>query len=240
MEIKPVKLPIFIAMMFFLTSCQMVRQQKPVLHGSSCAPPCWYQITPGRSSIDDVKGSLDSIPLIDPKTVLWGDQLSSLTPRATANFLDGSLVFIYFFNDTVACIYFSGSIGYTFGEAVELFGEPEYITAFRSPGNGRAWYSPFPGGADLIVVKAILPENGVAHGYYTSVPFQRLHREIRAKTELSDLIFYDRAHFDELADQGFFLTGEFNLQETQAAMIPWRGYKEIGTDYPFAKPLDKK
>ncbi len=229
---------IYLGAFFFLASCKIHREQGSILLGSTCAPPCWYQITPGVSTIEDVKHTLGSILVIDPESILWSNRLSILTPQVTANLPDGSLVFLFFINEKVACINFQGSIGYSFGEAVELLGEPEFITVVRMLGPGRAWFA--PSSDSHTVIKAIITSKGIAYGYDAYEIPKHLQNTIHPDIALDNILFFDPLLFDQLAEEGFFLTSEANLQDTQAAMVPWSGYKEIGTDYPYAQPLEKK
>jgi hypothetical protein len=237
MDIRLVKFLFIAIAIFLLSACQTTQEVRPVLQDSSCAPPCWYQIIPGISTIEDVKLALGSISIVDPKTIQWNNQLSQLTPRVTANFKDDpkAIVYIYFFEGKVAFIEFLGSNGYTFGEAAELLGEPEFIAAIRSSGAMQEWPFPFRSDSSLVRVRAILPDKGIAYGYDISIPEQNFQSKITPNMELSHLYFFYPAHFDLIADRNFSLTDDLNAQEIKDAMTPWNGYKETGTDYPYAQ-----
>ncbi len=100
-----------------------------ILSNPICSPPCWQNITPGMSTAEETVSILKNTSLVDPTSVIRGrswfifDEVVYFQLRPKP--VKGS---IFFLDGKVSIIFFDGDLHLTFGQVVDSFGEPEYIT----------------------------------------------------------------------------------------------------------------
>jgi hypothetical protein len=198
---------------------------------SECQAPCWNGIVPGVTTKEDLLHILPSISAIDPKSIVIvsPNPLSIYSDLVVSKALTGEKITIALTDDKVISIIISGDLNMSFGEAIEKYGEPEYIIVFGTIGRGFLW-------SDAIhtIVHAINPSKGVMFGYDASEAGKKWQSEISPGVKLDNVYYFDPKDFDRLADAKAFSAGNANAEETKGAMVPWSGYGKIGEKYPYA------
>lgn len=132
-----------IIIMLISNSCNFDRSTKTVnisiIQDNSCIPPCWFQITPGLSTRDEVKNLLPTVPFIDIDSIKetsvfepndsiewnWDSNAANSSGRI---FFKGNIV-------TLISIYFEGTI--KFNDLINILGKPESILAVNFIGAER-------------------------------------------------------------------------------------------------------
>jgi hypothetical protein len=229
---KPI--PIFICLVLLMFSaCNRAPSQ---IIDNKCKPPCWQNIRPGQTTEDELKNVLDKLPEIKENSIGSTGRISvfknqyafSLKPNDTT-------VFILFLDDNVSCIIFragdykSGYLGFTFGKAVEAFGEPEFVVNTFTIGPDHFLWFKF-GHVSWTYISAISPDRGIEYGFRSPLHSQNKLTEIRPETELLEIKFFDPAAFEELIEASIF--NGINLDNKNTIMQPWLGYGNIESKYP--------
>jgi hypothetical protein len=212
------KLPLLL--LFVITACSLVAPEISILDNPTCDLPCWNDIAPGKTSqpetlqiianlegIDKDKTNVLNAPwLIFNKRIWFYLYTDSSLARVQT---DGA---VYFIDDKVAALLLQRNIGRTFGEIVELVGEPESIISMITVGGD--------------VAIAIVPSKGVVLEFYPKSD------KLQAETRIDAMMFFDTSHYEELLDAGMFSLGEYDANETRKIMYPWKGYGSIEELYP--------
>jgi len=136
----------------------------------------------------------------------------------------------FFANGTLTDLLFSGDFDLTFGDAAKKYGEPEFIIARNDIGPGPLWAS-----AVHTNIEAVLPSKGIIFGYDAYYAPRRLRSKLNPDIRINKIQFFDPKLFEQLAEAGLILPYT-NWEQTQMNLSPWKGYGEIGKDYPIAQP----
>ncbi|MGD2026500.1 MAG: hypothetical protein PVI99_01675 [Anaerolineales bacterium] len=110
----------------------------------------------------------------------------------------------------------------TIGDAVEKFGEPDYLVVTPDSEYG-GW-----------TVDLVYPETGIHFFYSTSEVDYRT--EITPDIKISCLVIFDPNIYPDMLDSGFFSQYNFNGEDTLKILYSWRGYGELEEMYPFREP----
>lgn len=136
----------------FLTSCGSVlpevmppMQDSSLVSGIPCSPPCWQNIVPEKTSVEEAKMLLSTLTFVDPKTITrdsrvpksyddalrWRYQGATLERHGGLLYVQNGVV-ISFIVHLPRCI--------AFGEIVSSIGDPDLVRASRDPELPYAWY----------------------------------------------------------------------------------------------------
>ena len=218
-----------IFMLLIFSSCHSQTSIKIV--NDACEPPCWQNIIPGSSSTEQTLQNLQRLSGIEPSSIEVRDQPYKIFNKIIYTAVsDEQKISIFLIDDTVASIEFSGDFQISFGEAVEQFGEPQFIIITKTLGPGGLWASSIH-----TYVSIVYPEKGIMFEYDEYDQPRSLKSKINPEIKLNKVAFFNPNQFEILADSGFILSGS-NLEQTQMAMQPWQGYGDIDAVYQLTRP----
>lgn len=201
-----------------LASCKP--RPSTVLQDISCEPPCWYGITPGKSTKDDVKLLLPKITEIDPNSI----EDTDITTGGTYDHIkwrfdsgDGDFGGVIYFRDGIVA---SIGIGPKKGainleDAIEKFGEPEFTYAYKEKGE-----------IDRMVIFLLYPTKGYMF-LYNSGQFRSGSDSVEPTHPIEYVDYMDPMLFNELVTSHPFLGISQDLATLQQNMRPWEGYGDI-------------
>ncbi|HJS19228.1 MAG TPA: hypothetical protein VJ785_10795 [Anaerolineales bacterium] len=207
-----------------ITACVSSTPRDSLIKGSPCEPPCWNGLTPGETTFDDASQIVRELTNVDQTKI---DELTYsgevfdkwirfyivrddlLTKKQTIGAL-------YFIDDRLAVILLLANVGGTFGEMVEMVGEPEVILSLQHP--------------EDIQIKAILPSKGISFDSYARSD------QFSAETRIDNVMLFDPSQYEQLLDAAMFSLGKYGAADTKKMMHPWRGYGSIEELYPLVFP----
>jgi len=222
-------------LILFLSACG--QSTSPIITDDICAPPCWNGIIPGKTTEPELRSILDQLSIIDPESVVVSDQEPLFNHTYIVTLEKGRiLVFINFLDNVVSLILFTpldiigDDLGITFGEAVEAFGEPEFVVNTTTMGPTKfLWFN--VGINPWTLISAMHLQKGIEYHYRIPLLSKHPSQQIEPDTRLLEASFFDPAAFEQLADKRMF--SGMNFEQTAERMYPWAGYGDIESKYPY-------
>jgi hypothetical protein len=214
---------IILTSLFLLSACQL---KQSAVFSSQCSAPCWRNIQPGKTSMQDAMKLVKSFPDVNAKTIATEGPYYIFNDWIDFSLSSGENVNIYMLDNVVAQIYFSipkGSI--TFGKCVEVFGSPEYAMQVPTLGPGE----PFSLDAPHIWFDAIKPSRGVVYGYDTFNAWTGPTFNLTSDAKVVELEFFDPQKYHQLLPNLISLDPS---SEIENSLHPWKGYGDINQLYP--------
>jgi hypothetical protein len=194
-----------------------------MITSSSCGPPCWQSITPGKTTKQELLKILATLPFVEPESIeavgqpwkIFNDVVNfSLTSKGNCE--------VYLINDIVVMIALNGNLGTTFDEGIRKLGKPQDLLVFNTMGPAR-----LAGESQHTMVFALTPEDGVSIGYDAFYIREAWKNEIRPEINLSVAYYFDPAYYERLLEAGMFSMGLADAEKTLSLMQPWPGYGEL-------------
>ena len=186
---------IILVSLTILVSCHT--RQSAVFSGQ-CNAPCWRQLQPGKTSMQDAMKLIQGFRDVDSKTIgTAGMPYFIFSDFIKFNLSSGESVKVYIFNDEVALISFTIPGGLiTFGKCVEKFGFPDYAMQIPVMGPGL----PILPASDAthIWFYAISPSRGVVYDYDIYNMWTDTTFNLTPETTIAELDFFDPQKYDEL------------------------------------------
>jgi len=150
-----------------------------------------------------------------------GENWNSFSDVISFKLKSGELAEIYFLADKASMFSFSSTNGIkSFGEAIEIFGEPESILRISVHSNIRSTY-----------VFALEPNNGIRFGYNTIETPKAWRDELRSEHIVTKIDFFDPIAYNKLLDTGMLSMG-LSRKETLLKLQPWAGFGDLSEKYP--------
>ncbi len=221
---------IILLIMVGLASCIRTTTEFPLITNTTCHPPCWQNIVPGKSTEQEVVGILNDNPIIDSNSLAikgepWNSFSDVIYFKTKPNEDIGA---IYFINDKVAMITISGILKFSFEQAIDNLGEPQYII------NMPTYYGP-PGFLKISYeISALIPSEGIKFSYNTREIKGNNQSSLSPGNQISEVSFFDKNSYEYILQAGMFSEGVLNAIETEQYLIPWDGYGELEQKYPAA------
>jgi hypothetical protein len=214
-----------VAGLILLSACQT---KQSAVFSSQCSAPCWRNIEPGKTSMQDAMTLVKNFHDVDANTIATaGGPWYIFSNYIEFGLSSGEKVNIFMLDNVVAQIYFSipkGSI--TFGMCVEVFGSPEYAMQVPVLGSGGTI---FPSDAPHIWFDAISPSRGVVYGYDTFNAWTGPTFNLTSDTKVVELEFFDPQKYHQLLPNLISLDPP---SEIENSLHPWKGYGDIRALYP--------
>jgi len=157
-----------------------------------CAPPCWENIVPGRSTVSDVREAENRLPLIDTERTAWVYKQNQYDTIFSWNFLDSDVKggWIYFKNGVVELIYLSGGFNVALETVVEKYGFPEFVIVGNSFTPGLFTYG-YQNQVHLIYEEA---------GMIISLK-PNVNADIKASTKIDRVMFFDPTEIEAITQE---------------------------------------
>jgi hypothetical protein len=201
-----------------------------IIFSSTCKPPCWYEIEPGKTSEKDVISILNNISIVDANSILTHGNKWLIFDDIVYFTLQNKKISgeVFIINNKTAMITFYGDLNITFSDSIEEFGEPEFILNVPT-------YNGPPGAiTNNDEIAALKPKSGIEVSYNTKDLPTVSRSELKPENMISLITYFDTALYNQLLDAGLFSMGFLNGIETQKYMVPWNGYGNIKIKYPSA------
>lgn len=222
--------------LFSLSACKPVKST--IFKENSCTPPCWEDITPGLTTNSELENLLQQEVFQPPAHIFHDYYYDGFRNYYYGRLSTNEDISIALLENTVSRIYFSGvkerqGLGLTFGEAVTLFGEPEFI--FISECAGFIEFLILRGPYAYMCISGISPQKGIWFSSGYPLPdehdFSELNFEFRPDIEITEIEFFDPNQFEKLANRWDF--SFYNFEQLKERLYPWAGYGDLDTKYPF-------
>lgn len=212
--------------LLFLSGCHKIS----FLDLNSCQLPCWYGLEQGKTTQGELLSVLTQLPSIDQESVTKGEPWGIFESQVFFQFrpMDTHGV-AYFIDNKLVTIDIDGEINTTFGQMVDLVGEPDFIIT-----------TPLWGGIPLqpsmsYAVTAIYPEIGISFMYDTRSLPRRMQTEVSPDIPLDWISIFDTNIYDELIDAKLFGQSILSGEDTRKFMKSWDGYGPLLEKYPPAQ-----
>jgi len=192
---------------------------------AECEPPCWRGISPGKTTGNEAHELISKFPDRINGNVKGGpsDFFDAYYPFDLSN---GTRVVVCTISDVVVMIAFSRDEGViTFGDAIKLFGAPQYATQSIVLGPGlpilpsSSWHTYF---------NVLNVERGVAWSFDTYrylFPVQT----VGESTLITYVTYFDPEQIETLLKDGSLVSRD----EVYLYMLnPWVGYGKLSELYP--------
>ena len=217
------KLSMFLAIL--MVACSNVRSSVSILDNPKCELPCWNGITPGQTTQPEVLKIIEGVDGLDAEKTnvlngpwqIFNKQVwfylytdSPLTRVPT----DGA---VYFIEDKVAALLLQRNIGRSFGDLIDIVGQPESIVSM-----------PFVDGGTVVL--AILPTKGVMFEFYAKSD------QLQPDTQIDKVMLFDALRYEELLNAKMFSLGHYDANNTRSIMYQWKGYGSIEELYSRRLP----
>jgi hypothetical protein len=189
-----------------------------VLLDTSCEPPCWHDIIPGKSTKEDVISILPKIPEVDPNSISDVNISSYGTSGHIKWGFDskaGDYGGITYFNDgVVSTIQIGPKKGaLTLDDAIQKLGEPEYTFAYMERGE-----------IDRMIIFLLYPTKGYVL-LYNSGRFRPESASVEPTHPIEHAVYYNPKMLEELVTSGLIINQD--LATLKQNMRPWKGYGDI-------------
>ena len=199
-----------------LASCSLQKTPSPVpliaLSNSPCTPPCWHNIIPGKSTIDDVRLLIDQIPGIEPENSAFVGPRSGYNNLFIGDFVDSaSRLEIYFVASTVSSVLIHGNLGINVDQFITIYDDPESVVLHLA-GGGDEYY---------LEISLLYPEKGIVASF-RSEEFE--YGTIRPHIMIDNLLIIDPSQFrNTLIRESTWITEE-TLEQNN---FSWSGYQDV-------------
>ncbi len=223
---KSKALMLFICLGLVVSACQSgPTALPPVFSDTSCEPPCWANIYPGETTEADLRNVLQDLSSVK------GDSIFSRPLEGFDGiywlFTDGSDGQVRVKDGIVWSLGFSSPINtrlnITLGQAIEKYGEPEYVFSEMNP-NSSDW------GA----VTFLYPKKGVTFSYATHFEKNKYRGILRPETPITSISYFLPENYQEIYERFYINPPEWTAEVVNASIYPWDGYGIISEKYPTA------
>lgn len=203
---------ILFILLLFPSSCTFGEKPLRALIDSPCAPPCWQNIVPGRTTKTEVIQYVERIPEIDPQQSQWVGSWNVYSDYFVIDFLNSkSKGAIGIIDDTVEFIGLYDDLHINIAQAITIYGDPESVV-IETVDSG-----------DIIFlgVRLLYPKQGLVLNFKDG-DLQTAH--IQPGKEIEWVIFVDPMRFETTLTEGSAIIEKEALQNNR---FPWNGYGNI-------------
>lgn len=211
---------LFFVFLFTLSGCKPAIS--PLFSDTTCEAPCWRNIYPGETSKDELISILENMEDIESNRITFKGGRWKIYDDIVYFTLPKNIeVKIYILENKVVNISFSREKLARFSEALEIYGNPDYILNLSAHGEGFLFES-----ALHELIFAVQPAKGVMFGYdnhYVSI-FQK--ENINPRIWLRWIDYFDPARYEGMVNAGFF-TYSTSFEDVEESIRPWNGYGSL-------------
>ena len=211
----------------FITACQNpIPQQSTVITDQTCLPPCWNNITPGLTTANEAETILRNADTGDPQSVVREiNTIDGWYDTIYWRWQDFSRGYLLLQNDTVWLLSFSENEGRsteTLSQAIEKYGEPEFVFSMLDTNNPR-WGE----------IMFEYPQQGLIFSYVSHDEEEMYRTVLRPETPISIIVYFSPEDYQRF-QATFSPPQEWTQKEILGSQYPWNGYGNISDKYPTA------
>lgn len=200
----------FLVCIFILVACKENKETINFLSDSNCSPPCMYDIIPGKSTVNDIKSIITTIPKIHD--IVWNGPWSTYSEILYFKFQrSGQECEITFTDHIVDHILLYQKLNINIGQIIEIYGEPQTILISNQK----------RGSTKVLQVNLLYPQKGIVLSYQINPYIKSL--SIAPNNNLDYIIFLKPDSF-----QQFVLSSPLIGQVTEKNLlnhqIDWKGF----------------
>ena len=134
MKINPWKW-FFVVMLLMASGCKPA--VSPIISDTTCEAPCWRNIFPGDTTEGELLKILENMADIESNAIaIKGEKWKNYDDIVYFTLVENIEVKIYIIDKKVVNISFSGKKLARFAQALEIYGNPDYILNLRAHGEG--------------------------------------------------------------------------------------------------------
>lgn len=179
---------------------------------SPCAPPCWQNIIPGKTSKQEVMELIPQIPDIDQHKSKWIGPWNIYTDIFRILFQDKrSKGDIRFLDDTVVSIFLYDDLNIDVDQVIDLYGQPESVIIEKE----------YSGDIIHLSISLIYPDEGIFLNF-TDGDLNTAH--IQPDKKIEWVVFVDPLRFETTLTEGASIIDPEAFQNNR---YPWVGYTNI-------------
>jgi hypothetical protein len=209
---------LLILLSLIVGSCSTIQMRSPalpkIITASDCEPPCWYSITPGVTTKEEVITLLNANPIVKSDSIqVWENQIGAHTDPNSGS----TGVLIHFDdNEVVKVISISNRVKqFTLENVVSYYGEPDYAIAVQGPSFRYGFR-----------VHLIYRDRGIAFGSARR-PFDSAERqaEINENYQVGGVYFFTPLLLNEVFTD--FTISNYSKELFRSGLREWQGFGEI-------------
>jgi hypothetical protein len=194
-----------------------------VIQDKSCSPPCWEQITPGKTARKEVKSLLEEISWVkkdsikDAYTVSPDDSIKWMGSSTAADYSGR----VFFNNEVVSLITISPSKGVlNFADIISRLGDPENIHILKMKGE-----------KDIISVFILYPSKGYGFQDYYEYSNANLESviEVNPDEDVKQVWYGEPKRFYDYLTEGQI--GRLPESIIKQGIQEWNGFSK----YPYVE-----
>lgn len=220
---KEVLFTIVVVALLFLVAC--TSDESPEINSglfsvSACTPPCWQNLIPGVSSINDVNQFINLLPSHKWPERIYRSRDSGCAWKRIVDLEQRHLADFHLENNTLTFIQWGMPPEITLQQVVDYYGSPEYFHATISTGPEEAVY----------VVEVYYPALGMA---FKISPQHEDVNYIRPDMRISSVQYFANGDIKSYfttrysCDYGSEIAAEIAEKEITKYVQPWYGFGEI-------------
>ncbi len=211
--------PTYFLLLGYILVVSCSSKTSSIITENTCAPPCWHNITPGKSLKQDVLSMLPTITEVDPRSVKHNESILFNYDYIQWNFKSrtGDQIGKVFFEDGIvtAITLDPHRNSLQVGESIQRLGEPERILAIYDARESSSWLS-------IFLMSPV-------HGYVITLKKDnydpRKRAEITPTDSVVEVLYLDPKSYDEVINHNRIATplGLYNSSNIHN----WTGFGPI-------------
>lgn len=200
--------------LLFLSGCILLPGKKSsIVFDTTCQPPCWESIIPGKTTKSEALGILSIMEGVDLKTIKEYDQpYLNYDAHLIWGFKSDEMGSLFFTDDRVELIRLSMIKTITLDEAVHTWGEPKFIVV-----------TPLSGDYINYLVDYLYPEDGVWLTVGNNLP-KSGHISIQEDSKIDEVSFFDPAQYDQMQVSWLSNYAKAHSEKIDDLLHPWEGF----------------
>lgn len=180
----------------------------------NCSPPCWNGMTPGRTTVEEVKESFPFTKEVRDDETGWAMNLHGYSDYFIWSYLGNRITGQMGFHDHVLSqITIFGQLDLSLQKAISFFGTPESIAVSESIISNLH--------KQARMVNILFPEDGVSLMFYS---YNMTIIRLRPNTDIISVSYVDPSHFRETLEERIT---QISPSDFMDRYFPWQGYIDM-------------
>lgn len=211
-----------------IAACQNYTVDSPhLLTDQDCEPPCWNQITPGKTTALEAEAILQNSGFVAEDSIFQQDLTGYEEPVLRWKFKGRGEGLIFVQNGLVLVTEINASssagIGVTLSKMIEAYGEPDNVfSAFNPDIPQWGWIS------------FLYPDKGMDMVYAARLERAKYRTILRPETPISEIKYFSPDAYPRLVKTYLLANSDWSQKEIDSSTYSWKGYGIISDKYPTA------